>query len=218
MEAENRMEDKARMEDQESFGSWIKWMFQTFFLRLLGINLVFLICCVPVATIPAAMCGMHAVIQRFYRNQLASAVTSTFFREFLTSFVKRTVIFWTVALVPAALMLLTSSILSGAVWYALAGLLVVAALLVLSWFVPQLVLLNLTTGQALKNALILTLLEPRTNFALMVIHAVSLTVMIFGLPLTGFLLLILPVFLTVLTTGITMPVLQKYLVQTEDTL
>ena len=201
---------------QESFGSWVKWIFQTHFLRIIGLNLVFLICCVPIVTIPAAMCGLHAVIQRFYRKQYASAVVSTFFAEFLTSFVKRTVTFWSVLLIPVAVVVLVSGLLPWAVWLSLSALIFVAVLLVLSWFVPQLVLLNLRTGQALKNAFLLTGIESKSNFALIAIHAVTLTVLLYGLPVTGFLLLILPVLNVVLTTGITVPVLQKHLVKEED--
>ena len=210
------MEDKRRTGEQDSFGTWIKWLFQTFFFRLLGINLIFLFSCVPIVTIPAAMCGMHAVIQRFYRKQLAFAITSTFWGEFLTSFVKRTVTFWTVLLLPVVIMIFSGGILSTPVWYSLSGLMVIAALLVLSWFIPQLVLLNLSTKQALKNAFILTGYESKTNFVLIVIHALSLTVMVYGLPVSVFLLLILPVLHVALTTGIIMPILWRYLVLAEE--
>lgn len=210
------MKENCRFEDQNSFGFWVKWVFQTFFFRLLGVNLVFLISCVPIVTIPAAMCGLHTVIQRLYRRQYASAGISAFFGEFLTSFVKRTVSIWSMLLLPIAVMIFSGDMLPRPIWFSLSGLILVAVLLILSWFVPQLVLLNLSTKQALKNALLLTGIESKTNFALITIHVVSLTVMIYGLPATGFLLLILPVLHVVLTTGITMPVLQRYLVLQEE--
>ena len=33
---------------------------KTYFFRLLGVNMLFLICCIPVVTIPAAFCGGRA--------------------------------------------------------------------------------------------------------------------------------------------------------------
>lgn len=190
-------------------------MFGTFFFRLLGINLVFLICCVPIVTIPAALCGLHCVIQRYYRKLLATVDVSSFFKEFLTAFVKRTVLFWAVILIPLTVIVLTDRFLSRPLWFALTGILTVAVLLVLNWFIPQLVLLNLDVGKALRNALLLMCIESRTNFALIVVHAISMTVVLFGLPVSAFLLLFLPVLQAVLTTGVTMPVLQRYLVQSE---
>jgi hypothetical protein len=146
---------------------------------------------------------------------LATVDVSSFFKEFLTAFVKRTVLFWTVILIPLTVVVLADRFLSRPLWFALAGILMVAVLLVLNWFIPQLVLLNLDAGKALKNALLLMCIESKTNFALIAVHAVSMTVVLFGLPVSAFLLLFLPVLQTVLTTGITMPVLQRYLVQTE---
>ena len=209
------MNENNHFQEQESFGSWVGWMLRTFFFRLLGINLVFLICCVPIVTVPAALCGLHSVIQRYYRKLLSTVDVSSFFKEFLTSFVKRAVLFWAVILIPLAVVIWADGFLSRPLWFALAGILTVAVLLVLNWFVPQLVLLNLDARQALKNAVLLMCIETKTNFALVAIHAVSMTIVLFGLPVSAFLLLFLPVLQTVLTTGITMPVLQRHLVRPE---
>lgn len=198
-----------------SFFSWVTWVFGTFFFRLMGLNIIFLLCCVPVVTIPAALCGLHAVIQQYYREKFATAGISTFFKEFLTAFTKRTILIWLILLIPVVAAVLTTGLLSRPVWFSLVGFFLVVTLLVLSWLIPQLALLNLRTREALKNAFLLTCLESKANFFLILINIVSMTILIYGLPVTLFLLLILPVLNAVLTTGITVKVLQKKLVNPE---
>lgn len=200
----------------ESYGAWIKWVFGTYLFRLIGINAVFLICCVPVVTIPAAMCGMHAVIQRYYRKKYGTSVVSAFFEEFLACFVKRTLLVWAVLILPGLIAVLTWKVFPTAIWFSLSGIMFVAAMLTLSWLIPQLVLLNLSPWQAFKNALIFTGMESKKNFLLIAIHAICLTVVIYGLPVSAFLLIFLPVVHAVITTGITMPVLRRYLVQSDS--
>ena len=205
----------ARMETprhQQSLGNWLLYAWGTYPLQLLGINLLFLAACIPVVTIPAAVCALHAVVQRFYRVRLAESMSRLFWREFLGAFVSRTLLTLGALAVPLAAVLLLRDLLSTAVWLVLSAALLSFALVALSWFIPQLVLLNLTPGQAMKNACIFTCLETKVNFLLMALHAVELTVMIFALPTSVFALLVLPVFHVVLATGLVMPVLQQRLV------
>lgn len=194
-------------------GSWVLFAWGTYPLALLGANLLFLAACIPVVTIPAALCGLNAVVQRYYRERFAESVTRLFWREFLDSFVKRTLLTLAVAAVPVAAVVLLRNVLSTTIWLVVSAALMAFALVLLSWFMPQLVLLNLRPGQALKNAAIFTCLETKANFAMMALHAVELTILLYALPTSLFLLLFLPVFHVVLVTGIVMPVLQKHLVQ-----
>ena len=107
--------------------------------------------------------------------------------------------------------LLLRNLLSGPIWLVTAAFLTSVGLIVLSWFLSQVVYLNLKPAQAMKNSLILLCIETKRNFALLVLHGVELAVLLFGLPLTAFLLLFLPVLHVVIATGITMPVLQSRL-------
>lgn len=206
------MKDHNNCEEEFSCCSWIKWVFGSFFLRLLGLNGIFLVSCIPVITIPAAMCGLHAGIQRLYRKNFAESGVTVFFKEFLAFFAKRTAIIWALVLMPFVCGVLTNALLPPTMWFSLSGLILVAVMLILSWFIPQLVLLELDTRQALKNAVALTFLENKCNFALILLHTVSMTVLLYGLPVTAFLLLFLPVLNVVISTGITMPVLQQKLI------
>lgn len=196
-----------------STGGWMLYAWGTYPLSLLGVNLMFLLACIPVVTIPAALCGLNAVVQRYYRQRFAESVTRLFWREFLEAFLKRTVICLAAAAVPVAAVILLRDTLSMPVWLVGSAALMAFALLTMSWFMPQLVLLNLRPGHALRNALIFTCVETKANFAMMALHAVELTILLYALPTSLFLLLFLPVFHVTLVTGIVMPVLQARLVQ-----
>lgn len=175
--------------------------------------MLFLVACLPVVTIPAALCGLHSVVQRYYRDIYSTTIWRDFFKEFRDDFLKRTGLCLLVVAIPALIAYLISGFVNSVFSLALYAVAVLAALIVLTWFIPQLVLLNLDPVQALKNALIFTAVETKINFCFMVMYAVSLTVMTYIWPLSAFLLVILPVLLVLLITGWTMPVFQLRLIQ-----
>ena len=196
------------------------YVIKTYFFRLLGLNVLFLICCIPVVTIPAALCGLHAVVQRYYRKIYSTAVIRDFFAEFKSDFLKRSGLVWLVLAILAVILVLLRTFANTIILLVVSALVVLATLLLLTWFVPQLVLLNLDAVQALKNALILTMIETKTNFILMVLHAIVLTAMVCLLPMSGFALVFVPVLHTLLVTALVMPVFKKFLIhddQTNDT-
>ena len=208
-------EQISREPEEQSLGAWFMRAWATHPGTLLGMNLMFLVACLPVLTIPAAVCGLNAAVQRLYRQRFAESLFRVFWREFLEKFVKRTAMILGLAAIPTVAVFLLKDVTS--VWaLVLAAVLMALTLVTLSWFIPQLVLLNLKPGQALKNACIFTCIETKVNFILIAIHAVELTAMIYALPTSAFALLILPVLHTVVTTGLVMPVLQDKLVWEDD--
>lgn len=212
---ENKQEkvETEQYSDKERFSGWLSRVLLTFPLKLLGINLLFLVFCIPVISIPAALCALHAAIQRFYREMYSTTVLQNFVGAFLEAFVRRTVLILGLFIIPAVVLVFLRTVLPEPMWLVLAAFFAAALLVLYSWLIPQLVYLNLTPGQALKNALIFLCIETNRVFALIAIHAVGLTILVFGLPVSAFLLLVLPVLDTVLVTGIVMPVLKKYLAQ-----
>ena len=208
-------EQISREPEEQSLGAWFLRAWATHPGTLLGMNLMFLVACIPVLTIPAAVCGLNAAVQRLYRQRFAESLFRVFWREFLEKFPKRTAMILGLAAIPTAAVFLLKDVTSA--WaLVLAAVLMALTLVTLSWFIPQLVLLNLKPGQALKNACIFTCIETKVNFILIAIHAVELTAMIYALPTSAFALLILPVLHTVVTTGLVMPVLQDKLVWEDD--
>ncbi len=185
------------------------WLYN--FFRMIGINLLFLLCCMPVITIPAALCGLYAALQKHYRNLYADTMTTRFFREFTADFAKRTGLGLLTVLVPAVAAVLLYAWLGPALGLVAAAFCLLFMLLVLSWFASQLAFLNLTPGQALRNALVLTVVESKKNFWLILLHAVELTALIFAAPVSMFSLLVLPVVHGMLVMWIVMPALQERL-------
>lgn len=77
------------------------------FVELLGVNVLFVLCCLPIVTIPAACCGLSAVMTRLVREEPV-ALWSTFFREFKTDFEKRLVLWILMGIVPFSLAFYTT--------------------------------------------------------------------------------------------------------------
>ena len=199
--------------DAEKTASQGLYVIKAYFFRLLGVNLLFLACCIPVVTIPAALCGLHAVIQRYYRNIYSTSVIHDFFKEFKADFLRRTGLILLLFAVPGLISFVAQFFTEGPLLLVVTAISFLAALILLTWFIPQLVLLNLDLVQALKNASILAMVEPKTNFLLMVLHAVVLTTVVCLLPLSVFFLVFLPVLHTLLVTGLVMPVFKTRLIQ-----
>ena len=201
--------------EEEGFFPQIFYVIRTYFFRLIGLNSIFLLCCIPVVTIPAALYGLHAVVQRYYRRIYSTTVVRDFFLEFKTDFLRRTGLFMLLLAAPVIIYAVAQFFAEGPLLLVISAIGFLASLMLLTWFVPQLVLLNLDAVQALKNACILALIETKTNFLLMALHAVVLTSVTCLLPLSGFSLIFLPVLHTLLITGLVMPVFKTRLIQND---
>ena len=77
------------------------------YVQLLGVNVLFVLCCLPIITIPAACCGLSAVMTRLVRDEAVS-VWHTFFREFKSDFGKRLILWFLMAIVPFSLAFYTT--------------------------------------------------------------------------------------------------------------
>lgn len=137
-------------------------------VKLIGLNLLYLVCCLPVITIPAATCGMHRVILNLVRETSYEDMLPAFFREFKVNFWKRMSFGLVFLVAPLSLS-----------WYPLAmgmegG---VVAVFVLSmvlyfciskYFYPLLVLLDVSVWENFKNACIMAIVEWRTTVQLLI--------------------------------------------------
>lgn len=131
---------------------------------LIALNLIWLICCIPLITIGPSTAAMYCVARRITRKEYPS-VLQAFFREFRANF--RTSLLVSLALLlPAAL---AGAYLLAAVSGGLDGLPLVKYLSCLaaaviasacSYAYPLLALFDNSVGSTLKNALILPLANP----------------------------------------------------------
>lgn len=155
------------------------------------LNVLFLICCVPVITAGASVAAMHKVIQELI-YETDSGTIKGFFRAFKANFKQATILWIIVLLVIVSLgcdVLLIVTYFSGseAVKWML-GLLAVLAVLVccvVAYMIPLIVRYENTLRQHLSNAAVLAIIKlPRTiglvvlNLLPLIILALSLNVFV----------------------------------------
>ena len=153
------------------------------------LNVLFLLCSIPVITLGASLAAMNKMLQGIVYDSDSSTVKG-FFRAFKANFRQATVVWLIVLLIIASLFcdyLLIITFFSEAVRWML-GLLAVLAVLVLSvvsYMVPMLVRYDSRLKQHVNNAIILVFLKlPRTigllalNLLPLIILALSLNVFI----------------------------------------
>lgn len=184
------------------------------FFKLLWANLLCVLCCVFLVTIPAAVCGLFAVVQQYYRKGYGD-VNGTFFREFKQNFIARVLMTACLIALPVLGLAVGAMINS---WVALVGCSLVTAfcLLVLSWLYPQMSLLELQPLQALRNAVLLTALESKRDLLLIVVWAVFGGALLTFWPISMLLLFFLiPIVPVILLHVITEPVLEDRIIGKE---
>jgi len=184
------------------------------FFKLLWANLLCVLCCVFVVTIPAAICGLFAVVQQYYRKGYGD-VNDTFFKEFRQDFLPR-IACTAVVLVLPVIGLAAGSLMNS--WAALVAcaLFTVITLLVLSWLFSQMSLLTLKPLHALRNAALLTALESKRDFLLILVWVLFGGATVTFWPISGLLFLILmPVLPVILIHVITEPVLEDRIIGKE---
>ena len=185
-----------------------------FFFELLWANLLFVVCSLPLITLPAAWCGLHRVVQQYFLHKPVS-VLRTFWQEFKTAFAARLgVIAALLAVVAAGVWFAAAQ--TGAVPLVVCALLLAAFFMVTGWLFPQFTLLQLPVGTALRNAVLLTMIETKKNLLLVLLQILPLTLLVFLWPVSMFAVLLVPVAHVLLSTMVTLPVLQARLVHPDE--
>ena len=136
-------------------------------VRLIGLNLLYLLCCVPIVTIPAATCAMHRLVLNWVRETSFDSVVPAFFREFKTNFGKRTVFGLLMLLAPFSLSYYPMLFGMEGGTAAVMILSLVAYFCITKYFYPLVVLMDVSLWQNLKNACSMALLEWRTTLRLL---------------------------------------------------
>jgi len=165
---------------------WLKTSFVNT-LAFLGdiviLNLLFLVCSIPIVTIGAAATACYAGVSRTLQKRETGLVYKAFFADFRAAF-RQSTLGW-------LLELLVTAILAGDIWFAvvysepdnkffLIFAIVVGAIVLMAslWFYPLVARFQNTFGVQLKNAFLLAFAQfPRT------IAALAVWVLVIGLPL-----------------------------------
>ena len=139
---------------------------------LMELNLLVVMCCLPVVTAGAAFCSMHAVLLKIYRNE-EKQVAADFFQA-MKSNLKNGTMLWILFLQFAGLLIglgaLTVSKLPDHSVYVLFCLLLVAVMgmLYLNWALILQSRYVYTIPQCLKNALLAWIQYPGSTFVFLV--------------------------------------------------
>lgn len=83
---------KSRKEDEAArYTGWelVSTVTSQFWVRMIGLNLLYLLCCLPIVTIPASTCAMTRVVLNLVREK-GTDIVAPFFAEFRHDFWKRT--------------------------------------------------------------------------------------------------------------------------------
>ncbi|KFI52504.1 YesL family protein [Bifidobacterium biavatii] len=173
------------------FFSVIKWHWG----RLIGLNVLFILSCLPIVTIPCAMTAMSEVLGRLVQRRVcypAHDYRAAFAREWKRSSLSGLAVFAVLALaVVGASFYLRSGSSAG---IALAGLCVAIAafaIMAMTYVFPLVAFTDLPVRDVLKNAVLLTQMRLGQSLGALVAIVAILVVSYVGLPYT---VLVMPVF------------------------
>lgn len=152
---------------------------------LMILNLVTLVCCIPIITIGASLTAMHYVLLKMVRNEECYIVRS-FFKSFKANFKQATVIWLIVLLVIAVfaadLMIINNTSLEfpSALKVVLFALCMVAYMMICYVF-PVLSRFDNTVPKTMKNALFMSILSFPKTVLMMVVYLLPLAIIYYFL-------------------------------------
>lgn len=152
---------------------------------LFWLNILFLICCIPVVTIGASTTALYYVTLKMVKNE-ESHITKSFFRAFKDNFRQSTVI-WLIAMLIGGILFADYSIMSGA-WIDMSSMpgifrkimlvilliAVVLCAIILRYVFPLLARFDNTIKNTIRNALLIGIRHlPFTGLLLLIVAAAA---------------------------------------------
>ena len=140
---------------------------------LIVINLLFILCSLPIVTIGASATAMHYSLRRWREGQ--GSLVKDFFKSFRLNFRQATIL-WLVFLLLGAVLALNFWMVSswtGSMYQVAMVLLLVVAAVLLAWagvVFPFLARFDNSTFQIAKNALLIALISPGKSLAVMAMN------------------------------------------------
>ena len=170
----------------------VGYVLREFPLKLLWANFLAFIFGGAMITLPAALTALMAVIEQFYRDGYGD-VWPVFWKEFKTALLRRLGYFLILLAVPCAFFAL-GLLFSDSGWSIGFGSFgTVFSICIAAWWFPQMAIMDMTPGQAFKNAVLLLFIEVEKNVILVAMTAIvgalvawfwsySVFALAFGLP------------------------------------
>ena len=157
---------------------------------LMILNLVTLLCCIPVVTIGASLTAMHYVLLKMVRNE-ESYIVRSFFKSFKANFKQATVIWliilFCIVIFVADLMIINNSGLEfPEVLKILLFALFMVAYMVMCYVFPVLARFDNTVPKTIKNALFMAILSFPKTVLMMAAYLLPIAVVYFSYFFLGF--------------------------------
>lgn len=158
-------EEKQPLEEISALQVFFR-IIQEYYLNLIGLNLLFLVCCLPIVTIGPALKGLTSVTMNMVRNKPVRIVRD-FFQEFKNNFISSIglgliINFIFVLLTLSIQFYVSKSILIYGVFAGILVCLFIYLIIVYMYLLNETVYLDLTFKDMFKNALLLVLATPKT--------------------------------------------------------
>ena len=157
---------------------------------LFWLNLLFMICCIPVITVGAAQTALYYVTLKMAKDE-EGYITKSYFKAFKDNFVQATVI-WVIFLVIAAVMFMDLRIANGGSVSAIGseavsnvvivavGVLSIVMLMTLTYVFPILARFDNTVINTIKNAFLISVRHLPYTFLMMLIAAIPVALIWFS--------------------------------------
>lgn len=159
------------------------------FFHITGVNALFLICSIPIVTMPGAYAAMTRV-NGFYVQEQACSHWTEFFRVFREEWKRSLPVGLVLLLAPFALALVCFELMTN-MWNAAHYLLLTAALvstamllMIRYYFFPLLTWTHLSVGEALRNAFLLSIVQLWPNLLMLAFHAVLFCAVVYYFPMS----------------------------------
>lgn len=151
---------------------------------LMWLNILTMVCCVPIITAGAAFTAMHYMTLKIVRDE-ETYITQGFFKSFKTNFKQATVI-WLLILVAAFILgtdyFLVADVTGtfGTVVGLAVGAAAVLVILIFLYAFPVLAKFDNTTKQIIKNAFVLSLMQFPKTVCIFLSYVVSFAILFFA--------------------------------------
>lgn len=190
---------------------------------LFGLNLLTILLCAPIITAPAAICALNRVLMKITLDGKCQ-IMREYFNEFKGSFIKvlpffsiGTALFIGLGLLIYNLLFITNLGLFGYAVLALCFIACIFIYLVFTYAITLFVMVDLPIGTNIKNALLLTLSQPKRDFYIIIMPFAITVFSALLLPKTiAVFVLLIPAFTTLISCCIIKPVLEDNILITDE--
>ena len=154
------------------------FVIKTHYMELIGLNILFLVFCIPIITIPAAFSGMTNILMKWIRSDPVF-FWQDFFAEFKAKFVKRLLTWLLLIISPISLSLYPVMLgykNTGSYILLLTG---AFSLIFQAYLFPIFVIVDIPVGTALKDAVFLTFVEWKCTIRILITTGILFTACLF---------------------------------------